>query len=66
MTTHYIRVFKSARAIKRDCTMKTIRLLIAEHLLGLAMEIAPDGTEEKTDIADFCVSYFSKRLRGDY
>jgi hypothetical protein len=64
---NYAKSLMSSRTIKSVGLIKTIRIFIAEFFLGLAMDIAPAGTEEKTEIAEFCVSYFSKRVNsGDY
>jgi hypothetical protein len=43
--------------------MSTLRLIIAERLLGFAMCIAPPGTDEKLEIVEFCCAYFGKRIK---
>ena len=48
--------------IKRDGVVVQLRLLLAEWLLGLAMSVAPDGTEEKLDIVAMVSTYFKKQV----
>lgn len=44
--------------------LNQLRLAVAEKLLSLAMEVAPKGSRERSDIALFVTDYCEKRLNA--